>query len=253
MKIKNTLLYGRAISHTGSLEHRKILLIIGRSDFTKGSVPLQTISTLLSLHDHTLLWYGTEIRPKTNYLKKIVKFLLPGLYLQKIIRNLLSALLLFPYPSRWHYIWTNKYAIVQNNGLNTLYHALNETKKLHQFIQCLGQDKEIIIVSHSSGGRISSSIASLPTIKKLVCFGYPFKHPTEPEDVTRTLHLKEMQTPFLIIQGKEDEYGGTDVDKHYNLSSSVTLFYVNTDHDFNQVTDEEWMRIATRINEFLVE
>ncbi|MCK9374116.1 MAG: hypothetical protein M0P91_13100 [Sulfuricurvum sp.] len=253
MKIKNTLLYGRSISHIGSLEDRKILLMIGRSDFTKGSVPLQTISLLLSLQDHTLLWYGTEIPSKSSYFKKIVKFLIPGLYLQKIIRNLLSAVLLIPYPSRWNYIWANTYPIVQNNGLNTLYHALNETKKLRQFIQCLGQDKEIIIVSHSSGGRISSSIANLPTIKKLVCFGYPFKHPTEPEDVTRTLHLEEIQTPFLIIQGKEDEYGGTDIDKHYNLSSSVTLLYVNTDHDFNHITDEEWMRIATRINKFLVE
>jgi uncharacterized protein len=252
MKPNHISIYGRAISHIGSLDNKKILLIIGRSNFIKGSIPLQSISHLLSRSNYTLLWYGQEIYPKTQYLRKIIRALVPNKYLLSLIRNFISIILFLKHPSQWNYIWSNKHFLLQGSWLNSLYQNFNETQKLHHFIQCFDKEKEITILSHSSGGRISSSIANELEIKKLICFGYPFKHPNEDEDLTRTMHLKNLKTPFLIIQGTKDEYGGIDAKTQYELSSSITLFYLKTNHDFTNVTDNDWLQIATLINTFLL-
>ncbi len=252
MEFKNTVLNNREVGYASSLENNNILLIIGRNNYEKGSIPLQEISSRLLLPDVTVIWYGTDHNATKIRLKNTIKFLLPNAYLQKIVRNIISAILLLIYHARWSCIVTNKNLIMESKSFSSLYQNLNETKKLREFVQFLGEDKKITILSHSAGGRISSSIESEKNIVKLICFGYPFKHPNEAEESTRVAHLENMKTPFLIIQGKEDEYGGIDAQNRYKFSSSVTLSYINTDHNFNDLTEEEWLQITAQINEFII-
>ena len=104
---------------------------------------------------------------------------------------------------------------------------------LEQRIRKLGIADCVTVISRSSGGRISSLIADKMALKQIICLGYPFKHPEQPDEPERYLHLATINTPMLIIQGAQDEYGGLDVPERYLLSPQVELSFFDTDHNFN--------------------
>ena len=70
-------------------------------------------------------------------------------------------------------------------------------------------------------------------LKQIICLGYPFKNPQQPDEPERYLHLSAINTPMIIIQGAQDEYGGLDVPERYMLSPRVELSFFDTDHNFN--------------------
>jgi len=125
-------------------------------------------------------------------------------------------------------------------------------KKIEIFRKFLGTlgEKEIFLLSHSAGGRMSSLIADEPNIERLVCFGYPFKHPDEPEDLSRTVHLKTFPKPFLIFQGSRDIYGRENLHNRYEMSQHIEIRYLDTNHEFIHVSAENWKKIFTEISDF---
>jgi predicted alpha/beta-hydrolase family hydrolase len=58
-----------------------------------------------------------------------------------------------------------------------------------------------------------------------------------------------VRTPFLIIQGTRDKYGGSEILGKYPLSPQTRLEWVEADHDF-RIPDAEWARVLGRIHEF---
>lgn len=104
---------------------------------------------------------------------------------------------------------------------------------LEQRIRELGIADCVTVLSRSSGGRVSSLIADKMALKQIICLGYPFKHPEQPDEPERYLHLSTLNTPMLIIQGAQDEYGGLGVPERYVLSPRVELSFFDTDHNFN--------------------
>ena len=120
-------------------------------------------------------------------------------------------------------------------------------EKLKQSILRLGNEKEIIIISRSAGGRFSSLIADDLKIKHIICLSYPFKHPEEDIEPERYLHLISLKTPMLIIQGTKDEYGGLEVKDKYILSPNIELFYVDANHEFI-ISNTDWKRVLNKID-----
>ena len=58
---------GSLIQYVGSLQHRDIVLIIGRDNIDKDSTTLEAISRSLFAHDFTFAWYefpGPNTRPR---------------------------------------------------------------------------------------------------------------------------------------------------------------------------------------------
>ena len=88
------------------------------------------------------------------------------------------------------------------------------------------------MLARSSGGRVASLIADELGLKQIVCLGYPFKHPEQDDEPARYAHLAQLKTPMLIIQGIQDEYGGTEIKNRYELSNNITLLFLDTDHNF---------------------
>jgi len=123
-------------------------------------------------------------------------------------------------------------------------------KKLKMSILKLGSQKEIIILSRSAGGRFSSRIADELNIKHIICLSYPFKNPNEGIEPDRYLHLINLKTPMLIIQGESDEYGGLEVKDNYIFSSNIELFFVDTNHDF-KISNHDWERVLTKIDKII--
>jgi predicted alpha/beta-hydrolase family hydrolase len=99
-------------------------------------------------------------------------------------------------------------------------------------VQQLGGGERLVIGGRSMGGRMASMIADEVGARALVCFGYPFHPPGNPEK-TRTAHLENLRTPTLIVQGTRDTFGTREEVAAYRLSPSIRIAWLEDgDHSF---------------------
>lgn len=90
----------------------------------------------------------------------------------------------------------------------------------------------VAIGGKSMGGRIASMVADEAGVAGLVCLGYPFHPPGQP-DKLRVAHLETLRTPALIAQGERDAFGTKDEISQYSLSKKIRiLFLPDGDHSF---------------------
>lgn len=109
----------------------------------------------------------------------------------------------------------------------------------------------VCLLSHSSGGIVASLAQSAPAVGRLVCFGYPFRHPQRGEEPERTRHLKAMTKPFLIFQGDRDVYGNASAAGRYALPAAIRVVPIEADHDYALPSDEAYRRILLAIADFM--
>ena len=101
-----------------------------------------------------------------------------------------------------------------------------------QVIAGLGGGERLVIGGKSMGGRMASLVADEEGVRGLVCLGYPFHPPDQPERL-RTAHLKDLRTPALIVQGTRDPFGGRDEVAGYGLAPSIRVVWMEDgDHSF---------------------
>jgi len=96
----------------------------------------------------------------------------------------------------------------------------------------LGGGPGVVIGGKSMGGRIASMVADEVGARGLVCFGYPFHPPGQP-DRLRTAHLADLRTPALILQGTRDPFGTREDVAAYTLSPAIRIAWLEGgDHSF---------------------
>ena len=101
----------------------------------------------------------------------------------------------------------------------------------------LGVCGQLLIGGKSLGGRVASLVAQTlfdsGRIAGLVCLGYPFHPPKQPEKL-RTAHLLDLTCPALIVQGERDPFGGPDEVAGYGLSDAIHVHWARDgDHDLS--------------------
>lgn len=238
------------VAYLGSLDSENVVLFIRRSNTHKNSAPLQQLLDTLVLDGYLLLWPENQFETISKFLDgkshKILSWLdqvcgAKESFLKISMRRLLKGLTLLCYPGKWHFFinWFFSHPIANDLKLN------------RQVISTLCKNKSVTILSHSAGGIVASYLSHEPNLKNIVCFGYPFKNPERPEEPYRTAHLKQIQKPFLIIQGAQDEYGGLDVQNRYDLSPTIRLEFVNASHDYESLSHEDWSRVVKSIQSFI--
>lgn len=90
----------------------------------------------------------------------------------------------------------------------------------------------LAIGGKSMGGRMASMLADELPADALVCLGYPF-HAIGKTDKPRVVHLSDLRTPTLIVQGERDPMGNQQTVMGYQLSAAVQLHWLEAaDHDF---------------------
>lgn len=83
----------------------------------------------------------------------------------------------------------------------------------------------LVIGGKSMGGRVASMVADELGAAGLVCLGYPFHPPGNPEKL-RTAHLETLVTPTLICQGSRDPFGTREEVTGFALAPSIRLFWL---------------------------
>jgi len=96
-----------------------------------------------------------------------------------------------------------------------------------------GRTRERLLIGGKSlGGRMASMVADDEAVAGLICLGYPFHPPGQP-DKLRTEHLQTLRTPALICQGARDPFGSFEEVPTYSLSESIRLHWLEDgDHNF---------------------
>jgi len=90
----------------------------------------------------------------------------------------------------------------------------------------------LVIGGKSMGGRVASMIADEQQIAGVVCMGYPFHPPKQPQRL-RTEHLAVLCTPMLICQGERDRFGNRSEVENYRMADAVRVKWLpDGDHDF---------------------
>ncbi|MGO9062460.1 MAG: alpha/beta family hydrolase [Candidatus Binataceae bacterium] len=101
-----------------------------------------------------------------------------------------------------------------------------------EVIEELGGAQGLVIGGKSMGGRIASMIADEAGVLGLVCLGYPFHPPGQPQRL-RVEHLRNLRTPALIVQGTRDSLGSREEASAYELSPRVRIEWIEEgDHSF---------------------
>ena len=96
----------------------------------------------------------------------------------------------------------------------------------------LGGGARVVVGGKSMGGRIASMIADEVGALGLVCLGYPFHPPGQPQKL-RTAHLADLRTPSLVVQGTRDAFGTREDVAGYRLSPSIRIHWIaEGDHSF---------------------
>ncbi len=83
----------------------------------------------------------------------------------------------------------------------------------------------LFIGGRSMGGRMASMVADEAGVAGLLCYGYPFHPPGQP-DRLRTAHLAGLRTPTRIFQGERDPFGVPAEVEGYTLSDAIEVVWL---------------------------
>lgn len=226
----------------------KNILIVGRANFHKGSETLKAIISVLSKQSCNTFFYESKFVTIQKRIEQVLRAIInrklfsfiQGRYrTQRFIKKIIRFFLLLIHPTYWSFLVNYSQKSVPE-----------QSQDLDNFIR-KKKFKDIIILAHSAGGIVSSRIYNNPAIKKIICLGYPFKHPDKPEEPYRTHHLQHIKKPCLIIEGRDDPYGGEEIPARYALSSSICFKFIEGNHDYNNLTLEDYADVLREIREFI--
>lgn len=238
---------GGMIHYFGPFDNKDVVLLMGRDNFRKDDILIESLIQSLRKEKYTVMWYehaGVSIsRALEDRYRAHFPWAAGESLSERIFRKICKALILLPHPSDWGY-FSKKSFLRKHEGITL------RSKNLREVIRSLGPNRNIYILSRSSGGRVATLIEDEPMIKKIICISYPFRHPESPIEPERFKHLETLRKPFLIIQGDKDQYGGRELVGTYLLSSAVVVDFVHADHDF-MVSKDEWRRVMDRIETFI--
>lgn len=230
----HTLIDGGTLFFNANTDTPLTVFIVGRDSFFKDIELIHCLERKFSEHDFSIIRYEDVRKTVRSFLYANGRFE----HLPLITRRINKGFMLCAAPNMWipFMLVATGYAQYMSFREWSVRHALHY----------LGSKKHFIILGRSAGARIGTRIADSEHLMGVVCIGYPFKHPNHGNEPERYRHLARLKTPTLIVQGTQDEYGGTGIEDVYVLSDSITLHWADTGHDFN-LPSKELQRVGEDI------
>lgn len=232
--------------YLGARQAETLVVVVGRNNLAKTSEPITAILHKLHEWGASICWLDTTARfygrqRHAAYTQIRQQWLDPLCERQPLIgsvlRRLVRLYLKLKYPKRHGRFFSRYQAeLTENDLLRFLRRQPNQ---------------HVHLLTHSAGGILATQVANQARVEKIICFGYPFKHPERRDEAYRTAHLKDVRKPTLIIQGTQDEYGSADDARRYALSQHIRLHAADTDHDFSDLSSADVTRHAHFINAFI--
>jgi predicted alpha/beta-hydrolase family hydrolase len=153
-----------------------------------------------------------------------------------------------------HFIGQQEFMAYHEDGVWIRDIALRMAGLRQLLAQRGGAPERIVLIGRSAGARVATRLAASPggmnSVAAVLCLAYPFHRPDGTEELERTRHLAMLRVPTLILQGREDAWGGPDVAERYRLSSAIRLRFLACDHD-TRLSPAAWDAAAGEVEAFL--
>lgn len=124
-----------------------------------------------------------------------------------------------------------------------------KAKVLEQAVRDCG-DGEIFLTGRSAGARAITMAAQHCRVTAIACVSYPFRRPRRLLETKRFGHLRTLDTPMLLLQGAEDDYGALEITEQYQLSPAIRLKFVPGNHNID-VTKSEGAAVVPLMAAFI--
>lgn len=232
--------------YLGARQAETLIVVVGRNNLAKTSEPITAILHKLHEWGASICWLDTKARfygrqRLAAYAQIRQQWLDPLCERQPLIgsvlRRLVRLYLKLKYPKRHGRFFSRYQAeLTENDLLRFLRRQPNQ---------------HVHLLTHSAGGILATQVANQACVKKIICFGYPFKHPERQDEAYRTAHLKDVRKPTLIIQGTQDEYGSSEDARRYASSPHIALHALESDHDFADLTSSDIAGLTDLIIDFM--
>ena len=106
-----------------------------------------------------------------------------------------------------------------------------KAKVLEQAIRDCRPGRDIFLTGRSAGARAATMAAQHCRVTAIACMSYPFRRPRRLLETKRFGHLRTLETPMLLLQGADDDYGALEITEHYQLSPAIRLKFVPGNHN----------------------
>ena len=228
------------------------IVVVGRSNFAKASHSLQQLLRDLQSLGFAVYTFESRKAQRAQRMNAWLQALWGGAVVRwssqvragRWLQKFLKGLWRLAHPSGWDF------SRLKGQMANDV--AAMELRQLLQAWQQRWPERRVNVLTHSAGGIVASWVEDQPNLRRMVCFGYPFKHPQMPEEPFRTAHLQHLRKPVLMIQGLYDEYGSAQYAQHnYKLSNSIRLVSIDTDHNCDDLPPDEYQRTLRLVRAFL--
>lgn len=225
------------------------IVVIGRTNYRKSSVWIDTLLAELRQAGHEVHWFESRQTENGRLLDRILEQHLPSGLCRRLasnhgpfawLRKLLKALLLLRFPSRW---------IVFVDSLRG-HHTEHAAAQLERLLGARPA-ASVVLFGHSAGGIVSLLCEPHQAVDRIICIGYPFRHPERGEEKFRTDPLAKVGKPVLIIQGNRDEYGNGEAAHHYRLAPSIQMASVGSNHDYRNLSLDDQVACRALVERFL--
>jgi dienelactone hydrolase len=125
-----------------------------------------------------------------------------------------------------------------------------KAKVLEQAIRDCGPGRDVFLTGRSAGARAITMAAQHCLVTAIACVSYPFRRPRRLLETKRFGHLRTLETPTLLLQGADDDYGGLEITEHYQFSPAIRLKFIPGNHNID-VTAAEGAAIVPQMAAFI--
>ena len=119
--------------------------------------------------------------------------------------------------------------------------AAANARELRRFLATLPHAR-IHLIGHSAGCIAATLAADCARVACVTAIGYPFHHPQRPPEAWRVRHLRRVTRPLLVVQGRNDAYGGDPATFGPLLPDHARIVTLTHDHDYSDITDADFAK-----------
>lgn len=146
--------------------------------------------------------------------------------------------------------WIGQCDLLRRSGESRLEPGIDRRLALlDRIIPDDGSARGVVLIGRSSGARVASLFAMRRPVAAIVCLAYPFRAPSKVIEPERFTHLARLTVPTLLLQPRDDVYGGWRCTEDYALSDAVRVELTEGDHRF-ALQPAEFDRVARLILQF---
>ncbi len=145
--------------------------------------------------------------------------------------------------------WTSQADLPRQPGTKGPSDIAWRVAQLDAILAACHDARTTILFARSSGSRVVTQVAVRREVGGVICFSYPFRRPHHVIEPDRFAHLAAIRVPVLIVQGREDTYGATEITEQYALSQSVHCLFVPGTHEL-ALSPQKWDSLTQTIIDF---